>query len=133
MKRILSHEEIPEQVKIRTAAWQQKRKDFDPGRHAGALSLIFSRIVACPDAEWDPHRTLRSILGEVPKDGVGFYSKSNLVAGYRYLVEAGDLDPDPQLLKTHSHEAHAHSQWCGPRDRVDGTRRVPGGLHILSR
>lgn len=99
MKRILSHEEIPEQVKIRTAAWQQKRKDFDPGRHAGALLLIFSRILACPDAEWDPHRTLRSILGEVPKDGVGFYSKSNLVAGYRYLVEAGDLDPDPQLLK----------------------------------
>ncbi len=99
MKRILSREEIPVQVKIRTEEWQQKRKDFDPGLHAGNLQLVFNKILACPDEDWDPSRTLRTILGQVPKDGVGFYSKSNLVAGYRYLVAMGDLDPDPLLLQ----------------------------------
>ncbi len=99
MKRILSHEEIPEQVKIRTEEWRQKRRDFDPSIHADALQLIFDRIVACSEAEWDPDRTLRAILAQVPKDGAGFYSKSNLVAGYRYLLDLGILAPDPQLLK----------------------------------
>jgi elongator complex protein 3 len=29
----------------------------------------------------------------------GYYSKANLIAGYRHLVAEGDLEPDPLLMK----------------------------------
>ncbi len=98
MKRTLSPEEIPEPVLARTQAWHKKRRDFDPHRHASVLQHIFSEILAFSDRDWDPRQTLRSILGKYPKDGTGFYSKSNLVAGYHHLVEAGLLDSHAGLL-----------------------------------
>ena len=50
------------------------------------------------DSAWDATRTLRSILARYPKDGKGFYAKSDLVAGFRYLIEEGELEPDAPLL-----------------------------------
>ena len=94
MKRILALDEIPEPVIARAAAWQSKRKAFDPSRHAADLKFIFSEILSLSDAQWEPERSLRAILRQAPKNGSGFYSKSNLVAGYDYLVQAGELAPN---------------------------------------
>lgn len=98
MKRILSPEEIPEQVLARTEEWNKKRRDFDPRQHADVLQHIFTEILTFSDEEWDPQLSLRSILGKYPKDGTGFFSKSNLVAGYTHFVNSGLLEPSMGLL-----------------------------------
>lgn len=98
MKRVLSPDEIPVQVIARQEAWNQKRKSFDPARHAAALKAILTEILSLSDAEWDPRHSLRPILSRRPKDGTGFFSKSNLVAGYHFLVAQGKLDPNPVLM-----------------------------------
>lgn len=98
MKRILSVEEIPEQVLARTEIWSKKRRDFHPQQYEPDLKAIFSKILSFSDAEWDSQQTLRTILGKYPKDGSGFYSKSNLVAGYHHLVDAELLEPSVGLL-----------------------------------
>lgn len=98
MKRVLSREEIPVQVLERTADWNRQKKTFDPEAHAEPLASIFSEILEVADSDWDDRLSLRRILGNHPKDGSGFYSKSNLVAGYRHLQERGRLRPSPDLL-----------------------------------
>ncbi len=62
------------------------------------MTAIFQRILAVPDAEWRPKEGLRSILARFPKDGKGLYSKANLIAGYRHLIDEGDLEPDPTIM-----------------------------------
>ena len=99
VRRILPTEEIPVQVRDRTEEWRRQRLDFDPAEHASALVYIFSAIGQVKEDDWDDQSSLRFILSQVPKDGSGFYSKSNLVAGYRWMVEQGDLDEDPDLLR----------------------------------
>ena len=99
VRRILPTEEIPVQVRNRTAEWRRQRLGFDPAAHASALFHIFRAIGKIPDEDWDDQSSLRFVLSQAPKDGSGFYSKSNLVAGYRWLVEQGDLDEDPDLLR----------------------------------
>ncbi len=98
MKRILSVEEIPEQVLKRTEIWSKKRRDFNPQQYEPDLKAIFSEILSFSDVEWDSQKSLRAILGKYPKDGSGFYSKSNLVAGYHHLVDADLLKPSAGLL-----------------------------------
>ncbi len=99
MKRILSLEEIPADVLVKGEAWQQKRAGFDPRLHSAQLYAIFQAILRVPEAEWrDPH-SLRAVLSHHPKEGKGFYSKPDLVAGYRHLVAEGDLEADPLLMK----------------------------------
>ncbi len=97
MKRVLSPEEIPAEVHQISREWQRKRS-FDPADHRATLSAIFTEIVAVREPEWDAKRTLRSILSRYPKDGKGFYAKSDLVAGFRYLIEEGELEPASLLL-----------------------------------
>ena len=97
MKRVLAPEEIPAEVVQISQEWQRKRS-FDPAAHRNALSAIFREVLAVQESEWDPSRTLRSILARYPKDGKGFYAKSNLVAGFRLLIDEGEIDPDPLLL-----------------------------------
>ncbi|MEZ4638041.1 MAG: hypothetical protein R2873_17335 [Caldilineaceae bacterium] len=98
MKRVLTEDEIPADVKEKTARWQEK-KNFDPAAHAADLHVIFREVLQTPDAEWDTARSLRAILSRHPKDGKGFFAKSDLVAGYRHLVEEGDLDADPVIME----------------------------------
>ena len=50
------------------------------------------------ESDWDTSRSLRSILARYPKDGKGFYAKSDLVAGFRRLIDEGELEPDALLL-----------------------------------
>lgn len=97
MRRILTPEEIPVEVVQISREWQKKRS-FDPAEHRSALAAIFREVLAVQDADWDASRTLRSILARYPKDGKGFYAKSDLVAGFRFLIEEGELVPDPTLL-----------------------------------
>ncbi|MBI1295476.1 tRNA uridine(34) 5-carboxymethylaminomethyl modification radical SAM/GNAT enzyme Elp3 [bacterium] len=98
MKRVLTEDEIPDDIKEKTARWQQK-KTFDPAAHAADLHTIFREVLQTPNVEWDTARTLRAILSRYPKDGKGFFAKSDLIAGYRHLVEEGDLDPDPVIME----------------------------------
>ena len=97
MKRVLAPEEIPAEVVQISQEWQRKRS-FDPAAHRNALSAIFREVLAVQESEWDANRTLRSILARYPKDGKGFYAKSDLVAGFRLLIDEGEIDPDPLLL-----------------------------------
>ena len=97
MKRVLAPEEIPAEVVQISQEWQRKRS-FDPAAHRNALSAIFREVLAVQESEWDASRTLRSILARYPKDGKGFYAKSDLVAGFRLLIDDEELDPDPLLL-----------------------------------
>ena len=97
MKRVLAPEEIPAEVVQISQEWQRKRS-FDPAAHRNALSAIFREVLAVQESEWDASRTLRSILARYPKDGKGFYAKSDLVAGFRLLIDEGEIHPDPLLL-----------------------------------
>ncbi|RME63898.1 MAG: tRNA uridine(34) 5-carboxymethylaminomethyl modification radical SAM/GNAT enzyme Elp3, partial [Caldilineae bacterium] len=98
MKRILTPEEIPADVLETARHWQRKRT-FDPAAYAATLHAIFREIQAVPEETWDAKRSLRTILAAYPKDGKGFFSKSDLVAGYRHLVEEGDLAPEPLIME----------------------------------
>lgn len=97
MKRILAPEDIPAEVVEISQEWQRKRS-FDPAAHRNTLAAIFREVLDVQDTEWEANRTLRSILARYPKDGKGFYAKSDLVAGFRLLIEEGELDPDSVLL-----------------------------------
>ena len=97
MKRILAPDEIPAEVVQISHEWQRKRR-FDPAGHRTAMSAIFQEVLAVQEAEWDVNRTLRSILARYPKDGKGFYAKSDLVAGFRLLIDEGEIEPNPVLL-----------------------------------
>lgn len=98
MKRVYSEAEIPADVLAQGQAWHARKATFDPAAHAAPLYTIFQAIQQTPDAAWTPH-ALRAILSRHPKEGKGFYSKADLVAGYRHLVAEGDLDPDPLLMQ----------------------------------
>lgn len=98
MKRILAPEDVPAEVHQIAQEWQERAR-FDPPRHAASLLAIFQDIAQISAGEWNPERSLRSILACYPKEGKGFFSKANLVAGYRYLVEEGDLDADPVVME----------------------------------
>ena len=98
MKRIIPLEEIPDDVLEKGRLWQESRNNFDPAAHSAHMTAIFQRILAVPDAEWRPKEGLRSILARFPKDGKGLYSKANLIAGYRHLIDEGDLEPDPTIM-----------------------------------
>ncbi len=60
----------------------------DVARYRAELLAIFAAVRAAPSFD---ARTLRHILRRHPRDGAGFFSKGQLLAGYRALVEAGDV------------------------------------------
>ncbi|MFO7631861.1 MAG: radical SAM protein [Caldilinea sp.] len=97
MKRVLSPEDIPADVIEKVEAWQAKRRDFDPAGDATTLYAIFQSVSAVPDAEWHERHSLQNILLRHPKQGIGLYSKANLIAGYRHLVAEGDIEANPLI------------------------------------
>ncbi len=98
MKRIIPLEEIPQDVLDKSDAWHRKRFGYAPAEHSALLHAIFQRVVKVPEPEWDMRTSLKAILSRFPKDGKGFYSKAELIAGYRHLVAEGDLEADPLLM-----------------------------------
>jgi elongator complex protein 3 len=61
---------------------------IDVARYRADLLAIVEAVRAAPSFD---ARTLRHILRRHPRDGSGFFSKGQLVAAYRALVETGDL------------------------------------------
>lgn len=99
MTRIIPEDEIPLDVLTKAEIWQQKRRSFEPAAHSAELYTIFQAILQVPEEEWNQKQSLRKILIHFPKDGKGFYSKTDLIRGYRYLVAEGDIEPDPLIMK----------------------------------
>ncbi|HSN74953.1 MAG TPA: tRNA uridine(34) 5-carboxymethylaminomethyl modification radical SAM/GNAT enzyme Elp3, partial [Anaerolineae bacterium] len=65
-----------------------KYEPIDVARYRVELLAIIEAVRTAPSVD---ARTLRHILRRHPRDGSGFFSKGQLVAAYRALVEAGDL------------------------------------------
>ena len=70
--------------------------DFDPSKYEIALLKIIENIQQADEFNYG---VLRKILTKYPKDGSGFFSKDEIIAGYRYLLDQGLLTKDPGLLE----------------------------------
>ena len=71
-------------------------RDFDAQQHRAALLAIFD--AARSSSEWDQNRVMQ-ILSQNPRDNKGYFSKIELVTGYRQLTDAGELPFDPQVMR----------------------------------
>lgn len=69
--------------------------DFDPTAYLDQLNKIIEYIQQ--DDEFN-YKSLRKILTKYPKDDRGLFSKDELVAGYRTLLDKGLISEDPELL-----------------------------------
>lgn len=98
MRRIIPLEDRPDDVLEKSAKWQDKRMHFAPAQHGAHLLAIFKAVLAAPENEWDERTSLKRILTRFPREGKGYYSKANLVAGYQHLIAEGDMDADPALM-----------------------------------
>ncbi len=98
MQRVIPLEELPPDVLEKSTRWQDKRSDFVASEHGAALQAIFQAVLSVPEDGWDERNGLQRILTRFPKQGKGYYSKANLVAGYQHLVAEGDMDADPALM-----------------------------------
>jgi len=70
--------------------------DFEPARHRRELVAIIREIEALPPGEsgtLDPV-ALDRILRRHPREGSGFFSRSELIAGYRALAKSADFRID---------------------------------------
>lgn len=73
---------------------------FEPSRHREALTAIFEEIVReTSSGRQLSERGLDRILRRHPKDGRGFFSRSDLVRGLRHLTRhRPGLVPEPEIL-----------------------------------
>ena len=65
---------------------------FAPEEHRAAMRSIFAEITAARERGALGDLELREILRRHPKNGRGFYSKSELIRGLRHLRRRGDAD-----------------------------------------
>lgn len=68
--------------------------NFDPKPHIGDLKFLLSKI---QDLETVDTKSLHKVLKMRPKHGEGFYSKDELISGYRYLIEHELIQVDKGL------------------------------------
>ncbi len=72
---------------------------FDPKQHAANLLAILQEIEAVPDGGGViAPEDIEAILRRHPKDGRGFYSRADLIAGVRYLKAQGAIELDEERL-----------------------------------
>jgi elongator complex protein 3 len=69
--------------------------EIDVEQHRQALTAILQAVAAAPSFD---ERVLRRILRRHPRNGAGFFSKSQLVDAYRQLCATGDLAFEPKTL-----------------------------------
>ncbi len=74
---------------------RRRRFAFDPERFAPALQAILAEVASRPGLD---ARGLDAIVRRHPKDGRGFFSRSELIAGARHLAATGALDVDLEGL-----------------------------------
>lgn len=65
--------------------------DFNPQKYHQQLFAILVKVEKVPDQKWS-YKKLHKLLRESPKDGVGMFSRNQLVEGYKYLIKTGDLE-----------------------------------------
>lgn len=70
-------------------------REIDVDLHRQELTAILQAVTA---TTFFDARILRRILRRYPRDGVGFFSKSQLVDAYRQLCASGDLAFEPETL-----------------------------------
>lgn len=68
---------------------RRRRFAFDPERFAPALQAILAEVAARPGLD---ARALDAIVRRHPKEGRGFFSRSELIAGARHLAATGALE-----------------------------------------
>ena len=72
---------------------------FDPAEHAADLLAIVREIQALPDAGGViASDVMETILRRHPRDGRGFYSRAQLIAGARHLVAEGAIELDEEAF-----------------------------------
>ncbi len=76
---------------MKRAGWRDYR--FAPHEHERELLAIVRIIDSLPRVE-----NLDRILRRHPKNGTALFSKSELIAGYRYLSERYELDSEPRVF-----------------------------------
>ncbi len=86
----------PEAVTQKDKPWQPRGQDFDARAHRSALLAIFEAVRSSPS--WGPNDLAR-MLAQYPQEGKGYFSKIELVAGYRQLVASGELPFERHVLR----------------------------------
>jgi len=78
---------------VRESAVRRPRKEFDPAPHRRELVAIIDAIAA--ESDPDP-RAIDQILKKYPRGGTGFFSRSEIIAGFRSfgLTRRRDLDEE---------------------------------------
>jgi len=101
---------------VRELTARRPRKEFDPTPHRRELVAIIDEIVAQSDLD---SRAINQILKKYPRGGTGFFSRSEIIAGFRRF--GSTTAPDPNAKRCHTcHGAHK-------------TVPVPGQVHFLSK
>jgi len=76
-----------------------EHRAFDPEAHRADLLAIVREIHELPDhGETIPPRMIEGILRRYPRDGRGFYSRAQIIAGLRHLAATGALELDEERL-----------------------------------
>jgi len=74
-----------------------EHRRFDPSKHSANLLAIVREIDALPDEGGViAPEIIEAILRRHPRDGRGFYSRAQLIAGARYLLAAGTIELDEE-------------------------------------
>jgi elongator complex protein 3 len=74
---------------------RRPRKEFDPTPHRRELVAIIDEIVG--ESDFDS-RTLDRILKKYPRSGTGFFSRSEIIAGFRRFGSTHQRDLDPEAF-----------------------------------
>ena len=78
---------------------QLEHRAFDPQAHRADLLAIAHEIIELPDdGETISPALLEGILRRHPRDGRGFFSRAQIIAGLRYLCSEGLVDFDEERL-----------------------------------
>jgi elongator complex protein 3 len=75
------------------------REEFDPAPYRADLRAIVGEIQSLPETdETIPTSVIEAILRRHPRDGRGFFSRAQLIAGIRDLRARGEIEVDEQVL-----------------------------------
>ena len=74
----------------------EKYRNFKPENYRQELLTILDKVEKVTDSKWS-YKKFHKILRDHPKDGIGMFSRHNLVEGYRYLFANKLLKQNPVL------------------------------------
>jgi len=80
---------------VRESTVRRPRKEFDPTPHRRELVAIIDEIVGEPDLD---SGALDRILKKYPRSGTGFFSRSEIIAGFRRFGSTHQRDLDEEAF-----------------------------------